>query len=204
MILSQAEIREELAKGSIRFEPELEDTQFAEASVNLRLGLKFTKFIESKSVTISLADGIAGLPQLWTEEEFMERDKFGKPRSYILDPDEFVLATTYERMWVPRHLIAMVEGRSTYARFGISMHQTAPWLQPGWNGHITLEICTSGKNKIALTPIREKPCQVTFFQLTSEVPEDVAYGSRASDTFQGQTSALPTWDRSKPEAAGKK
>jgi dCTP deaminase len=135
--------------------------------------------------------GLKGV-QLWTEQEFETVDSFGKPVSYDLDPGEFVLGTTYERMWIPRHLIAMVEGRSTYARFGVSMHQTAPWLQPGWNGHITLEICNNGKNKIELTPIKDKPCQVTFFRLTSEVPEDAAYGSRATDTFQNQTSALPT------------
>jgi dCTP deaminase len=94
-------------------------------------------------------------------------------------------------MWVPRHLIAMVEGRSTYARAGISMHQTAPWLQPGWNGQITLEIRNSGTFKIELTPWEDMPCQVTFFNLTSEVPEKDAYGSKATNAFQNQTSALP-------------
>jgi len=193
MILAQAEIREEIERGNIKFDPPLEVTQFAEASVNLRLGLKFTKFIPAQNVKLSLADGMAGVKgtQLWTDEVFQEFDNFGKRRSYFLEHGEFILATTYERMWVPRNLIAMVEGRSTYARFGVSMHQTAPWLQPGWNGHITLEICNNGENIIELTPIRDKPCQVTFFKLTSEVPEDAAYGSRPTDSFQNQMSAMP-------------
>jgi dCTP deaminase len=86
----------------------------------------------------------------------------------------------------------MVEGRSTYARAGLSMHQTAPWLQPGWHGQITLEIRNSGNNVIMLTPIIDQPCQVMFMCLTSEVPEKDAYGSRETDAFQNQCGALPT------------
>src|SRR5262249_43144926 len=51
-------------------------------------------------------------------------------------PGQFVLALTYESIKIPKHLIALVEGRSTYARLGLSMHQTAPWIQPGWSGPI--------------------------------------------------------------------
>src|SRR5258708_2917214 len=98
---------------------------------------------------------------------------------------------TYKNIWIPRYLIAMVEGRSSYARAGLSMHQTAPWLQPGWNGQITLEIRNSGPFLIELTPAEDMPCQVTFFQLTSELAETVAYGARPTDVFQGPASPLP-------------
>ena len=194
MILAQAEIRSKLATGAIRFDPQLEDRQWGEAGVNLRLGQKFTKFLPKKGVTFSMAEGIGALADtgLWVEETYEETDKMGKRRSYPLEPNEFVLAQTFERIWIPRHLIGMVEGRSTYARAGLSMHQTAPWLQPGWNGQITLEIRNSGNNVIMLTPIVDQPCQVMFMKLSSEVPEKDAYGSRASDVFQNQTSALPT------------
>jgi deoxycytidine triphosphate deaminase len=101
------------------------------------------------------------------------------------------LLKTYERMWVPRNMIARVEGRSTYARVGLSMHETAPWLQPGWDGQITLEIRNSGPFRIELMPMDDRPCQVTFFMLTSELPEDEAYGSRPTDAFQHQSSTLP-------------
>jgi deoxycytidine triphosphate deaminase len=77
------------------------------------------------------------------------------------------------------------------------MHQTAPWLQPGWGGHITLEIRNSGPLRIELTPLDDMPCQVTFFELSSEVPEDAAYGSRASDAYQQQQSALPRKSKSR-------
>lgn len=197
MILSQQQIREEVEKEEIKFDPPLQEKQWGEASVDLRLGLKFTKFKGMDGVTFSMAQGIGAVANtgLWVEKELKKEDEFGKKEQYILSPGEFILALTYERVWMPRHLIAMVEGRSTYARVGLSMHQTAPWIQPGWNGQITLEIRNSGNNSIALTPIEDMPCQLTFFKLTSEVPEKDAYGSRSSGMFQNQTSALPKKSR---------
>lgn len=197
MILSQPQIREEVEKGDVRFEPQLEARQWGEASIDLRLGLKFTKLIPAPNVTFSMAGGIGAVADtgLWREKVLQVEDGFGKREKYVLEPDEFILAQTYEHVWMPRHLIAMVEGRSTYARVGLSMHQTAPWIQPGWDGHITLEIRNSGQFKIELTPILDMPCQLTFFQLTTPVPENMAYGSRSTDVFQNQTSALPTTKR---------
>jgi dCTP deaminase len=192
MILSQAEIREAVDKGEIIFDPPLLPKQWGEASVDLRLGTKFTKLKPSKGVKFSMAHGIGAISDsgLWIEDQ-LGTDSFGKKQSFCLDPDEFVLAITHERIQMPRNLIAMVEGRSTYARVGLSMHQTAPWIQPGWGGKITLEIRNSGPLHIELTPLDDMPCQLTFFRLTSELPEAAAYGSRASDLFQNQMSALP-------------
>jgi dCTP deaminase len=193
VILSQKQIREAVQKNQIRFDPPVEKRQWAEASVNLRLGLKFTQFKAAENVTFSMAGGIRAITDtgLYHEEVFEIHDVFGKRRKYVLEPNEFILAQTYEHVWIPRHLIGMVEGRSTYARVGLSMHQTAPWLQPGWDGHITLEIRNSGRNKIELTPMDDMPCQITFFQLTSKIPKKDAYGSRPTDAFQHQTSTLP-------------
>jgi dCTP deaminase len=193
MILSQPQIREAVEKGQIRFEPELEERQWHEASVDLRLGFKFTKLVAKKGVKISLAHGAGPIADagLWKEKILKREDELGKHEVFPLEKDEFILAQTYERIWIPRNLIAMVEGRSSYARSGLSMHQTAPWLQPGWNGHITLEMRNSGPLTIELTPIDDMPCQITFLQLTSELPENIAYGSRPTDVFQAQTDTLP-------------
>jgi dCTP deaminase len=193
MILSQPEIRAAVERNEIRFDPPLEDRQWGEASVDLRLGLKFTKLLGDPSVIFSMAKGIDTVSStgLYHEEIFEIQDKFGKRRTYILEPGEFILALTYEHIWIPRNLIAMVEGRSTYARVGLSMHQTAPWIQPGWDGQITLEIRNGGPFRIELTPIEDMPCQLTFYQLTSELKLDKAYGARTTDVFQSQTSALP-------------
>src|ERR1700749_5102358 len=155
MVLSQPQIREEVEKGNIRFDPPLVEKQWGEASIDLRLGYKFTKFRPQKNVIFSMADGISALSEtgLYDEVVLESQDKMGKRPQYILEPGEFVLALPYEHVWIPRHLIGMVEGRSTYARAGLSMHQTAPWIQPGWDGQITLEIRNSGENRIALTPL---------------------------------------------------
>lgn len=194
MILSQPQIREEVEKNKIRFDPPLEKRQWGEASIDLRLGLKFTKLRNVQGVTISMAKGISSVANtgLWIEKTLKIKNEFDQAETFKLGPGEFILAQTYERIWIPNHLIALIEGRSTYARVGLSMHQTAPWIQPGWNGQITLEIRNSGPLTIELTPLEDMPCQLTFFQLTSALEEAVAYGSRETDIFQNQTSALPT------------
>ena len=193
MILSQNEIRAAVDRGEIRFDPGLEERQWGEASVDLRLGLSFTKLKRVEGLTVSMAKGIGAIAEsgLWQQKTLNIKDQFGKPETFVLDPDEFVLALTYEHVYMPRNLIAMVEGRSTYARVGLSMHQTAPWIQPGWHGQITLEIRNSGPRKIELTPLLDMPCQLTFFQLSSELAESKAYGSRPTDIFQNQSAALP-------------
>lgn len=194
MILAQPQIREAVDRKEIRFDPPLEERQWHEASVDLRLGFKFTKLIAKRGLKVSLAHGMSAIAdgQLWKEKILKRVDELGKKETLALEPEEFVLAQTYERIWIPRNLIAMVEGRSSYARAGLSMHQTAPWLQPGWNGQITLEIRNSGPLTVELTPTEDMPCQVTFFQLTSELTEETAYGARPTDVFQGQSSALPS------------
>ena len=192
MILSKPDIRAAMERGEIRFSPQVEDNQIGDASIDLRLGYKFTKFKKS-TVIVPLAQGLKEISGngLWHEVTFPEKDEFGKRRSYCLEPDEFILAQTYEAIWIPRNLIARVEGRSTYARVGLSMHQTAPWLQPGWDGQITLEIRNSGELRVELTPISDRPVQVTFFKLSSELSADQGYGSRATDAFQHQTTTVP-------------
>jgi|SRR5882724_7959422 len=192
MILAQKEIRAELAKKAIKFDPPIEEHQWGPASINLRLGTRFTTFREAPNVTFSISQGISGLQEtaLWNEEQFQLHDALGKKRTLVLEPKEFVLGVTHEHVWIPRHLIGMVEGRSSYARAGISIHQTAPWLQPGWDGQITLEIRNNGKYKISLCPLEDMPCQITFHKLTSTVPPKDAYGSKPTDAFQNQTSPM--------------
>jgi dCTP deaminase len=83
-------------------------------------------------------------------------------------------------------MIALIVGRSTYARVGLSMHQTAPWIQPGWSGKNILEMMNNGPLDIKLAPL----CQLTFFELKTELPKEMAYGARPSDTYQDQTHPL--------------
>ena len=193
MILSQPELRAGVADGSIAFSPQLEEGQWGEASIDLRLGYQFTKLKRIAGIRISLAEGIGAVAdaQLWNEDDLEEPDRFGNQRCYTIQPGEFILARTHEEVCVPRHLIARVEGRSSYARMGLSMHQTAPWIQPGWQGRIILELMNSGSFPIDLTPIKDRPCQITFFVLSSAVPEELAYGAKPKDGFQRQERPFP-------------
>ena len=188
MILSQREVRAAVDAGEIVFDPPLEERQFGEASVDLRLGFHFTQLQKIPGLTISVAKGPDAVAKtgMWVDQILDKHDEFGKRQNLTLLPREFVLALTYERISIPKNLIAMVQGRSTYARVGLSMHQTAPWIQPGWVGPIVLEMMNNGPINIQLTPMIDKPCQITFFQLTSELDPKEAYGSRPTDVFQDQ------------------
>ena len=190
-ILSRREIRTAVDRGEIKFEPMPTQEQWGEASIDLRLGFKFTMLKKSK-VKFPLAGGISAVAEsgLWVEKTLKKVDSFGQKECHCLEPTNFLLALTYEHIWMPRHLIGRVEGRSSYARVGLSIHQTAPWIQPGWDGQITLEFFNSGPLRLELTPVEDMPCQLTFFYLSSELTEEEAYGSRPGDTFQHQKSPL--------------
>ena len=188
MVLAQPEIRAEVARGRILFDPPLRDWQWGEASVDLSLGFSFTKLRRLPGIKVSAAAGLGEIGQVrfWDTMELAEEDALGSRMAFSLAPGEFILCLTHESVAVPRDLIGHVEGRSSYARLGLSVHQTAPWIQPGWSGPIVLEIMNNGPLTVELTPLVDRPCQVAFFQLTSELPQRIAYGSKAGDGFQNQ------------------
>jgi dCTP deaminase len=192
-VLSQVDLRAEVERGAVKFTDDLANDQWGEVSVDLRLGKQFTMFkTDFEDVTISVAKGLRSLGGLnmWNTKTLKETDEFGQAETLKLKPGMFVLALTHESTTVPRHLIALIEGRSTYARVGMSMHQTAPWIQPGWTGPIVLEIMNHGPLTIELTPMVDRPCQLTFFGLKTELPERLAYGTRPTDLYQRQVHPL--------------
>jgi dCTP deaminase len=192
MILSQVNLRAAVAAGEILFDPPLEERQWGEASVDLRLGFSFTKLEKAPGLIVSVADGLGALGRsgYFTTKVLKPKDEFGDPESFILHPDNFILGMTHESVKVPTNMIALIEGRSTYARVGLSMHQTAPWIQPGWSGQIILEMMNNGPLDIKLTPMIDRPCQLTFFELKTELPPEMAYGARASDAYKDQKHPL--------------
>src|SRR5260370_14217643 len=172
----------------IKFEPPLEEDQWGEESVDLRLGFTFTILQPLKDVKVSVARGLDELGRLgfWKTITLKEKNEMGQRNSFLLEPQQLVLGMTYETVSIPLDLIGLVEGRTTYARVGLSMHQTAPWIQPGWNGPIVLEIINSGELDIELTPMIDRPCQLSFLKLDKALPKHLGYGARASDVYQGQ------------------
>lgn len=192
MILSQPDIRKAIDNGEIKFSPNIEDKQLGEASVDLRLGFDFTILESQSGMKISVASGLGSLGQsgFWKTMTLGEFNTHGQRETYSLGPNKFILAMTHESISIPRDLIALVEGRSTYARVGLSMHLTAPWIQPGWNGQIVLEIMNNGPLTIELTPLIDRPCQLTFFQLSTPLSDKQVYGARPTDTYQHQKHPL--------------
>jgi dCTP deaminase len=198
MVLAQPEIRARVEAGAIRFEPPLNDEQWRSASVDLRLGTRFTKLQGARGIKFAPHAGLGQLGMFWKTMDLPAQNDFDQPNSLCLEPGEFILAMTHERVVIPNDLVALVEGRSTYARLGLSMHQTAPWIQPGWAGHIVLEIKNQGPIRVELTPLLDRPCQLTFFELTSSLSGDLVYGARPRDAFANQTHPL---SRSEEHAA---
>lgn len=188
MVISQPDLKKAVEEGSITFEPPLSDDQWGPASVDLSLGFSFTKLNKSTGMKLSVAEGMKAIADagFWITEELEQKNRFGQANTFCLEPGEFVLAMTHEKVTVPNDMIALVEGRSTYARIGLSMHQTAPWIQPGWSGPIVLEIMNNGPLKVELTPLVDKPCQLTFFKLSTSLASEDAYGSGSAPGYQGQ------------------
>jgi deoxycytidine triphosphate deaminase len=106
MVLSRREIQVAVERSAIVFDPPLEETQWGEASVDLRLGFSFTKLNPTKGIKISVVQGLGGLPAqgLWTTVQKKIADAFGKPETFTLQPNEFVLAMTHEKVSVPPNL----------------------------------------------------------------------------------------------------
>lgn len=134
MILSDGEIQELIDQGKLRISP-LEPHQIQPASVDIRLGDTFCVIDDSARNIISLQDEI--------------RYKTIKNDSYVLLPGQFVLATTVENFGLPNNLTAFVEGRSSLGRLGLFI-QNAGWVDPGFEGEITLELYNASRFAIEL------------------------------------------------------
>lgn len=110
-----------------------------------------------------------------------------RERGKLLYSRDFWLASTVEKVHIPRDLVAQVNGKSSHARRGLVVHQTAGFIDPGFRGQITLELSNASR-----TPIRLQAgmaiCQIVFFQMTS--PSERPYGSKGLGShYQGQAGA---------------
>ena len=176
-----------VASGKIGFDPGIDPDQIGQTSLDLRLGCRFfTHNPEGASgITISIAKGLPDIAGLWDMHTLEEKRGRGMD-TWKLKPGDFVLGMTHEIVHIPNNLAGFIEGRSSYARLGLSIHQSAPWIHPGFRGPIFLEIKNSGSYNIELTPLVERPCQLSFFQISAPLPTDQGYGSDEADGFQDQ------------------
>lgn len=171
MILSDRDLKKAIKEKRLRFEPRLRPDQIGPASIDLRLSGEFKMFDISKH---SLLDIKKGLPK-----SFMTDCRLKKGERFILHPSSFVLASTLEYIAVPDDVSVKVEGKSTLARMGILVH-TAGFVDPGFEGTITLEISNQSNLAVALYP-GMYICQIAAQQLSS--PAETPYNKRKKSLY---------------------
>lgn len=183
-MLSKPDILAYIRQGKIVFDPPVANNRVAQVSVDLKLGRKFTTFKKPPGYLpcINVDESVWSSTDLWSHSE---QDTFR------LEPGGFVLAQTLERVYIPPDLVGFIEGRSSWARIGVTIHVTAPKIDPGFNAPITLEMANFGKVAIELRAGIDEPAQLMFFELSTTISEADVYGSSKGDTFQGQTDPIP-------------
>jgi len=187
-ILSDVDIREALDVGRIVIWPIDDDSQIQPSSVDLRLGYKilcpksdfelvsFPKFPTRKDLQI----------RPWEDNSYRFKSVDLKDDSeYELGAGQSILAEVYENVALNNTIAGRLEGKSSLARLFLYVHSTAGFVDPGWSGHLTLEITNANELPIILRG-GMKICQISFFELTSpceRVYGDVNLGSK----YKGET-----------------
>jgi dCTP deaminase len=180
VLLSDRDILAEIDAKRIVIEP-YEDAMVQPSSIDFRLDKFFRVFDNHKYPTI---DPRADQSDLTREIEVTGDEPF------ILHPGEFVLGSTYEVVTLPDDLAARVEGKSSLGRLGLLTHATAGFVDPGFSGHVTLELANVATLPIKLYP-GMKIGQLCFFRLSS--PAEHPYGSaKYGSRYQGQRGPTPS------------
>ncbi|MCF8549394.1 MAG: dCTP deaminase [Pontimonas sp.] len=182
MLLSDRDIRSELSSGRVGLDP-LDLGMVQPSSVDVRLDRFFRLFDNHKYQHI---DPSLDQPDLTRLVEVEPTEPF------VLHPGEFVLGATYEVVTLPDDIAARLEGKSSLGRLGLLTHSTAGFIDPGFSGHVTLELSNVATLPITLWP-GMKIGQLCFFRLSS--PAEHPYGSdKYGSRYQGQRG--PTASRS--------
>jgi dCTP deaminase len=182
VLLSDRDIRAEIAANRVGVEP-FDEAMIQPSSVDVRLDKFFRVFENHK---YSVIDPSAEQAEL-TREVIAEGDE-----PFILHPGEFVLASTYEVITLPDDIAGRLEGKSSLGRLGLLTHSTAGFIDPGFSGHITLELSNVANLPVKLFP-GMKIGQLCLIKLSS--PAEHPYGSeKYGSRYQGQRG--PTASRS--------
>ena len=177
MVLSDLTIKEEIAAGRIVINP-LGDNAIQPASVDVHLDNDFLVFRNSRMPFIDVRQGV---------EDLTEKVQIDDDKPFILHPGEFVLGSTLEHIELPDDLVARVEGKSSLGRLGLLIHSTAGYVDPGFKGHLTLELSNVANLPITLY-FGMKIGQLSYLKLTT--PAEFPYGSpELGSKYQGQTDA---------------
>jgi dCTP deaminase len=174
VVLSDRTIRRLLAEGLIGIDP-YDETLLQPSSVDVRVDRYFRVFRNSRYPFINVKE---------EQEDLTELMEVDGDQPFILHPGEFVLGSTLERLTLPDDLVGRLDGKSSLGRLGLLIHSTAGFIDPGWDGHVTLEL-----SNVANLPITiyygMKIGQLSFMQMTE--PAETPYGSgQIGSKYQGQ------------------
>ena len=180
MLLSDRDIKSEIDKKRVVLEP-CDLNMIQPSSVDVRLDRLFRTFENHKYAHIDPAEN---QPELTREVGVASNEAF------ILHPGEFVLGSTYEVITLPDDIAGRLEGKSSLGRLGLLTHSTAGFIDPGFSGHVTLELSNVANLPIKLWP-GMKIGQLALFRLSS--PADHPYGSAVyGSRYQGQRGPTPS------------
>jgi dCTP deaminase len=178
MILSDRDIRARLRTGELLIEPLSDEAlQIQPASVDLRLGREFLVYRPAQVTVLDPRDPAAIAAS-------MDRVLIAEDLAFVLHPGEFALGTTVERVKMPTDLVGMVDGRSSIGRLAVVVHATAGFIDPGFEGQVTLELSNIGSIAVKLYP-GMRIAQIVLHQLSS--PAESPYGLQRGSHYQLQT-----------------
>lgn len=179
MVLSDRDLKKALQTGRIKISPKIDlKTQMGSCSIDFRLGNIFRVFDYNKSPYIDPT-------KKDYSNEITKEVKVKKGGYFIMQPGEFVLAMTLEKVTIAPDLLGRLEGRSSLGRLGIVVHSTASVFDPGWDGNAVLELGNLGRIAVALYP-GMRICAMTFEELSSRA--EVPYIKKHQAKYTLQTS----------------
>ena len=174
MVLSDRDIRAEIAAGRIVIDPFIPEA-VQPSSIDLHLDRRFRVFRNSRYPYIDVRVD---------QPDMTELVEIAGDEPFILHPGEFVLGSTLERVQLPNDLVARLEGKSSLGRLGLLIHSTAGYVDPGWEGNLTLELSNVANLPITLYD-GMKIGQISFQRLSS--PAEVGYGDASiGSKYRGQ------------------
>jgi len=180
VLLSDRDLRAELQAGRVGLDP-YDEGMIQPSSVDVRLDRYFRVFENHRYPHIDPAEEQADLTRLV---------ETGPDEAFILHPGEFALASTYEVITLPDDIAGRLEGKSSLGRLGLLTHSTAGFIDPGFSGHVTLELSNVATLPIKLWP-GMKIGQLCLFRLSS--PAEHPYGSAVyGSRYQGQRGPTPS------------
>jgi dCTP deaminase len=180
MLLSDRDIRAEIEAGRVILDP-YDESMVQPSSVDVRLDRFFRVFENHRYPHIDPAE---------EQPDLTRMVEASGDEPFILHPGEFVLGSSYEIVSLPDDVASRLEGKSSLGRLGLLTHSTAGFVDPGFSGHVTLELSNVATLPIKLWP-GMKIGQLCFFRLSS--PAEHPYGSdRYGSRYQGQRGPTPS------------